>query len=179
MLSEQELIEKCICGNRIAQTQLYDKYNALFFTICLRYMPTKEDAEDVLIMGFTAIFTKLDTFKYEGSFEGWMKRIIVNTAITALRSNSKHYEMEQGDEDLEKRGRVESANMIYSQINVKDILAQIQQMPAGYRTVFNLYAIEGYSYEEIAQLLEVNIGTVRSQLSKARKTLQKKLEAFK
>lgn len=179
MLSEQELIEKCICGDRAAQKQLYDKYNALFFAICLRYMPTKEDAEDVLIMGFTSIFTKIDTFKQEGSFEGWMKRIIVNTAITTLRSNSKHYKMEQGDQELEKRGRVESANMIYSQINVKDILSQIQQMPTGYKTIFNLYAIEGYSYEEIAQLLEINIGTVRSQLSKARKALQKKLEAFR
>lgn len=178
MLSEQELIEKCICGDRVAQKQLYDKYNALFFTICLRYMPTKEDAEDVMITGFTAIFTKISTFKQEGSFEGWMKRIIVNTAITALRLN-RHHDMEQGDESLEKRGRVESANMIYSQINAKDILAQIQQLPAGYRTIFNLYAIEGYSYEEIAGLLQINIGTVRSQLSKARKTLQKKLEAFR
>lgn len=179
MLSEQELIEKCICGDRVAQKQLYDKYNALFFAICLRYMPTKEDAEDVLIIGFTSIFTKIGSFKQEGSFEGWMKRIIVNTAITALRSNSKHYEMKQGNEKLGKRGRVESANMIYSQINVKDILSQIQQMPAGYRTIFSLYAIEGYSYEEIAQLLEISIGTVRSQLSKARKTLQKKLEGFR
>ena len=179
MLSEQELIERCICGDRIAQKQLYDKYNALFFAICLRYMPTKEDAEDVLIMGFTAIFTKMDTFKQEGSFEGWMKRIIVNTAISTLRSNSKYYEMEHGNEDLEQKGRADSANTIYSQINMKEILAQIQQMPAGYRTIFNLYAIEGYSYEEIAQLLQVNIGTVRSQLAKARKKLQKKLQAFK
>jgi RNA polymerase sigma-70 factor (ECF subfamily) len=179
MLSEQELIEKCICGDRIAQKQLYDKYNALFFAICLRYMPTREDAEDALIMGFTAIFTGMDTFKQEGSFEGWMKRIIVNTAITVLRSNSRHYEIERGHEDIENKGEEESINMTYSRINTADILAQIQQLPEGYRTIFNLYAIEGYSYEEIAQLLQINIGTVRSQLSKARKSLQKKLQAFK
>jgi RNA polymerase sigma-70 factor (ECF subfamily) len=179
MLSEQELIEKCICGDRIAQKQLYDKYNALFFAICLRYMPTREDAEDILIMGFTAIFTRMNTFKQKGSFEGWMKRIIVNTAITALRSNSRHYEVERGHEDPENKGEEEAINMTYSRINTADILAQIQQLPEGYRTIFNLYAIEGYSYEEIAQLLQINIGTVRSQLSKARKSLQKKLQAFK
>ena len=178
MLSEQELIRKCICGDRVAQKQLYEKYNSLFFAICLRYMPTREEAEDVLIVGFTTIFAKMDTFKQEGSFEGWMKRIIINTAISALRLNRKYYETERESEEWEQIGKTESANEIYEQINTKDILNQIQQMPDGYRTIFNLYAIEGYSYEEIAQMMDVSVGTIRSQLAKARKTLQKKLQEF-
>ena len=179
MLSEQELIQKCVCGDRIAQKQLYEKYNSLFFVICLRYMPTREEAEDVLIMGFTAIFTKINTFKQEGSFEGWMKKIIVNTAISSLRLNSKYYDTEREVEELEQSGKTELVNNeIYEQINTKDILSQIQQMADGYRTIFNLYAIEGYSYEEIAQMMNVSVGTVRSQLAKARKILQRKLQVF-
>ena len=178
MLSEQELIRKCICGDRVAQKQLYEKYNSLFFAICLRYMPTREEAEDVLILGLTTIFAKMDTFKQEGSFEGWMKRIIINTAISALRLNRKYYDTERENEEWEQSGKTESANEIYEQINTKDILNQIQQMPDGYRTIFNLYAIEGYSYDEIAQMMGVSVGTIRSQLAKARKTLQKKLKEF-
>lgn len=163
----------------MAQKELYEKYSPLFFAICVRYMPSREEAEDVLVMGFTSIFTKLNTFKNEGSFEGWMKRIIINTAITTLRANNKYYEMKDENGEIEKDRVSTSENMIYSQVNIKDILKQIQQMPTGYRTIFNLYAIEGYSYEEISSLLGINIGTVRSQLAKARKTLQKKLQAFK
>ena len=179
MLLEQELIQGCVCGDRVAQKQLYDRYNSLFFAICLRYMPTREDAEDVMITGFSIIFSKMDTFKQEGSFEGWMKRIIINTAITTLRSNSKYYNTEHDSEELDGIENVESAKTIYEQINIKDILGQIQQLPTGYRTIFNLFAIEGYSYEEIAQMLDISIGTVRSQLAKARKTLQKRLEEFR
>ncbi len=179
MLLEKELIQKCICGDSMAQKELYEKYSPLFFAICVRYMPSREEAEDVLVMGFTSIFTKLNTFKNEGSFEGWMKRIIINTAITTLRANNKYYEMKDENGEIEKDRVSTSENMIYSQVNIKDILKQIQQMPTGYRTIFNLYAIEGYSYEEISSLLGINIGTVRSQLAKARKTLQKKLQAFK
>jgi RNA polymerase sigma-70 factor (ECF subfamily) len=178
MSSEEKLIQQCICGDRFAQKQLYEQYSPLFFAMCMRYMPNREDAEDVLVMGFTTIFTKLDTFKNEGNFEGWMRRIIINTAITSLRSNSKHYEMKKKEEELDKGIRA-SEDTIYAQINAKDILLQIQNMPTGCRTIFNLYSIEGYSYDEIAKMLQINIGTVRSQLAKARKKLQKKLQGFR
>ncbi|MDR1182671.1 MAG: sigma-70 family RNA polymerase sigma factor [Bacteroidales bacterium] len=181
MLSEEELIQKCIGGDRMAQKELYEKYSPVLFTLCLRYMPSTEEAEDVLIMGFTSIFSKLETFKNEGSFEGWMKRIIINIAITTLRLNKKHYEMKNENESIEKKKNIlsDNGNMIYSQINAKFILSQIQQMPTGYRTVFNLCIIEGYSHEEVAMALGVEQATVRSQLSKARKMLQKKLQIFR
>jgi RNA polymerase sigma-70 factor (ECF subfamily) len=144
-------------------------------------MPSIEEAEDVLIMGFTSIFSKMETFKSEGSFEGWMKRIIINTAITSLRMNNRHYVMKKESENIEKKKNIlsENENMIYSQIDVKYILNQIQQMPTGYRTVFNLYVIEGYSGEEIANAMGIKEATVRSQLAKARKILQKKLQIFR
>ncbi|MDR0606717.1 MAG: sigma-70 family RNA polymerase sigma factor [Bacteroidales bacterium] len=179
MLSEEELIQRCINKDRIAQKELYETYSPLFFAVCLRYMPTVEDAEDVLIMGFTVIFSKLDTFKNEGSFEGWMRKIIINTALSTIRFNHKYYETKDINKDVEKKKIILSENTVYSQLNVKDILNEIQQMPTGYRTVFNLFVIEGYSYEEVANLMGINKGTVRSQLARARKMLQKKLEIYR
>jgi RNA polymerase sigma-70 factor (ECF subfamily) len=176
MLSEKELIQGCISGDRCAQKELYEKYSPLFFATCLRYMPTVEDAEDVLIMGFTSIFNKLDTFKDEGSFEGWMRRIIINTAISTIRLNHKHYEWKHKNGEIEKIKNVLSENMIYSQISIKDILKHIQQLPTGYRMVFNLTVIEGYSYNEVANMMGIDKGTVGSQLARARKILQSKLQ---
>ena len=160
-MSEEELIQRCISNDRIAQKELYQTYSPLFFAVCLRYMPTVEDAEDVLIMGFTVIFSKLDTFKDEGSFEGWMRKIIINTAINTIRFNRKYYETKDINKEVEKNKNISPENTIYSQLNVKDILKEIQQMPTGYRTVFNLFVIEGYSYEEVANLMGINKGTVR------------------
>ena len=176
-MMEKELIHECICGNRVAQKELYEKYSSLLFAICMRYMPTREEAEDVLIMAFTSIFTKLDMFK-EGSFEGWMKQIIVNTAISRLRVCQKRYETEITNEEWINNKGITPEKMIYSQIDRKYIMQQIQQLPDGYRAVFNLYVIDGYSYEDISDILNISIGTVRSQLSKARKTLQKTLQDF-
>ncbi|MBP5413101.1 MAG: sigma-70 family RNA polymerase sigma factor [Bacteroidales bacterium] len=173
MLSDDELIDKCIQSNdRQAQKELYNRYSAVMFAICLRYMPTYEDAEDALVTGFTSIFTKLNSFQNKGSFEGWMRRIMVNNAISMLRSNSKYAVTLNEDAMYDLQS---PHNTIESGMNAKDIIALIRQLPTGYRSVFNLYAIEGYSYEEIAEMLNINIGTVRSQLFKARKILQDKL----
>ena len=163
MLSEDELIEGCLKGDRKAQQQLYDKYSGVMFAVCLRYMPTTQDAEDALVTGFTTIFSKL---------EGWMKKLMVHNAISLIRKNAKFFC--QDDEDLEHLN--DEQPDIISRISAQEIIQLIQTLPDGYRSVFNLYAIEGYSYEEIAQMLNVNIGTVRSQLSKARKTLQEKIK---
>jgi len=179
MFLEDELISECICGNRKAQKELYEKYSPYFFAICMRYMPTREDAEDVLVMGFTSIFAKLDTFKDEGSFEFWMKQIIINTAISTLRMNNKYYKINRDSEDAEGNLISMSENKTYSKMNVKYIMEQIRQLPDGYRTIFNLCAIEGYSYDEIAVKLGINKNTVGSQLIKARKLLQNKLKDFR
>jgi RNA polymerase sigma-70 factor (ECF subfamily) len=179
MLLEKELIYECICGNRKAQKELYEKYSPLFFAVCMRYMPTKEDAEDVLVMGFTSIFAKLDTFKNESSLEYWMKQIIINTAIDTIRMNNKYYKINRESEDAEGDIPSMSENTTYSQINLKYIIEQIQQLSEGYRMIFNMHAIEGYSYEEISNRLGINVNTVGSQLTKARKILQRKLKDFK
>jgi len=175
MLLEEELIHGCICGNRTAQKELYEKYSPFFFAICRRYMPTKEDAEDVLVTGFAAIFASLDTFKGDGTFESWMKRIIVNTALVTLRNNRKHYEMNDEYDRLEQKGFFKTENMVFSKINAEHIMNIIQELPYNKRVIFNLCAMEKYSYEEVAERLEINVGTVRSQLARAREILQKKL----
>jgi len=179
MLSEEKLIEGCIAGNRTAQRQLYEQYSPLLFALCLRYMPIREEAEDVLTMGFMAIFEKIHTYRNEGSFEGWMKKVMINTAINTFRANSKHYFQQEDENILDEAAIATTRNTVYSEINAKDIMNQIRTLSDGYRTVFNLYVIEGYSYEEIANILNVNIGTIRSQLAKARKILQKKLKGYK
>jgi RNA polymerase sigma-70 factor (ECF subfamily) len=178
MISEEKLIEGCIAGDRTAQKRLYEKYSPLFFALCVRFMPTQAEAEDVLIMGFTAILEKIHTFKQEGSLEGWMRKVIINTAISTIRANCKHYFQDEGEDVWDQAEVARVQNLTYSNINVKDILKEIQQLPDGCRTVFNLYVIDGCSYEEIADMIDINIGTVRSQLARARKILQEKLEEY-
>jgi len=177
MLLEKELINECICGNRAAQKKLYEKYSPFFFAVCRRYMPTLEEAEDVLVMGFMSIFENLDTYKGDGSFEGWMRKIIVNKAINTLRDNSEYYKTEDYEE-LEQKGKFESKNLNISKMDIKYIMEQIQKLPTKKRIIFNLCAIEGRSYEEAAVQLGVSRGTIASQLAEARQTLQKKLQDF-
>ena len=178
MISEEKLIEGCIAGDRTAQRQLYEKYSPLFFALCLRYMSNREDAEDVLIMGFTTIFEKMNTFREEGSFEGWMKKVIINTAISTIRANNMHYNHEDVEDVVYEAEISKHENVTYSAICVQDIMDQVEQLSDGCRTVFNLSVIEGYSYEEIADILKINIGTVRSQLARAKKILQQKLKGY-
>ncbi|MCL2131662.1 MAG: RNA polymerase sigma factor [Lentimicrobiaceae bacterium] len=179
MLSEEFLIKGCIAGDRTAQRQLYEQYNRVFFALCLRYMPNREEAEDVMIMGFMAIFEKMNTFKEDGSFEGWMRRVMVNTAISALRTNNIRSFAEVGEEMLDDVGMAMSQNVTYSAISVRDIMNQIRQLPSGFRAAFNLCVIEGYSYEETADILQINVGTIRSQVSRARKLLRGRLKGYR
>jgi RNA polymerase sigma-70 factor (ECF subfamily) len=179
MLSEEKLIEGCIAGNRTAQRQLYEQYSPLFFALCLRYMSRYEEAEDVLIMGFTAIFEKIHTYKNEGSFEGWMKKVMVHTALSTIRANRMPYFLRKNESSLNDAEIATSQNVTFSAISVKEIMYQIQQLSDGYRTIFNLSVIEGYSYEEVADILNLSVGTIRSQLAKARKILQKKLKGYR
>ncbi|MEA2042031.1 MAG: RNA polymerase sigma factor [Bacteroidota bacterium] len=173
----KKLVKLCKKKNKAAQKKLYDLYSPVLFGICLRYGRNKADADDILQKGFIKILTKINQYSDKGSFEGWMKRVVVNTAITHYHKYKKHrysYDVDQ---------------LIYlpdSEITVNDygaaeftkeeLLKVINDLPDGYRTVFNLYAIEGYKHKEIAEKLDININTSKSQYSRAKVRLQEMLE---
>lgn len=176
MFSEEDLINECIKRNRKAEKELYTRFNGLLFTICLRYTNTREEAEDILITGFMSIFESLPMYKKQGSFEGWMKRIIIHTAIDHFRTNKKHL-LDVEIEDFETINI--NKNTAYHDMKAKDILKQIQLMPEGYKQIFNLYAIEGYKHLEIAELLGISESTSKTQYAKAKKWLQRRLDDYK
>ncbi|MEI6346412.1 MAG: RNA polymerase sigma factor [Bacteroidota bacterium] len=172
MISENELIDGCLNNDRKAQKLLYEKYSSKMFGVCMRYAKSKEEAEDILSDSFVQIFVKLSSFKREGSFEGWIRRIVVNTSITAYRNNLK---FNLNDEISEVHQLSDDSETAIDLLNVQQIKSVIQQMPDGYRMIFNLYVIEGYNHREIAELIGINEGTSKSQFSKAKKWLQNRL----
>lgn len=171
---ESELIARCRAGNGNAQRQLYERYAGRFFGICCRYIKDRMEAEDVLVSGFTRILNKLDQYKGEGSFEGWMKRVIVNEALTHLRRTRNLYLQI----DLERAHGEPEIQALPDGLEADDLLRLVADLPQGYRTVFNLYAIEGYSHQEISTLLGIRENTSKSQLSRARALLIKQLAAL-
>jgi RNA polymerase sigma factor (sigma-70 family) len=166
--NEQELISACKEGNGKAQQRLYDQYSRVMFGICLRYSNTYDEAKDILQDGFIKVFTKLGQYGFQGSFEGWMKRIFVNTALEYYRSQKNH----MYHDDVDSAFEVQHHDYTIDKISTQEILAIIQGMAPGYRNVLNLYIIEGYSHAEIAEMLQINEGTSKSQLSRARAILQ-------
>jgi RNA polymerase sigma factor (sigma-70 family) len=173
-ISERELIDGCVEGNRYAQKVLYEKYRSLMFAICMRYAKNKDEAEDVMIEGFMKIFTKIKEFRKEGSFEGWLKRIMVNSAINNYRSNLKHYYNSQIDDEnfLELKDETDTFKNTYS---AEYLIKLIQDLPDGYRMVFNMFEIEGYTHKEIAEILNISLSTSKTQLFHAKRTLKNKL----
>jgi RNA polymerase sigma factor (sigma-70 family) len=169
--TEDELIKGCVSRDRSAQKRLYDTYSSKMYGICYRYVRDPAEAEDILIVAFTRIFEKINQFKSEGSFEGWIRRIIVNEALTHIRRNRSMYL----ETDLDQVDREPDYDKLQDHLEEEDLLKMIQQLPAGYRIVFNLYAIEGYSHKEIANQLGISENTSKSQLSRARTYLQKML----
>lgn len=167
--SEYELAKAIKQGDRKAQTLLYDRYSGLMLAICLRYLGDKMLAEDVMIQGFMKIFDKIGQFSFNGSFEGWIKRIMVNEALMKLRS------MKNIEVDMDEVSASNFKTNETTSLERDDLMNMIQSLPHGYRTVFNLYAIEGYSHAEIAKQLGISEGTSKSQLSRARALLQEKL----
>lgn len=154
------------------QKQLFVQYSKRMMTVCIRYARTRSDAEDILQDGFVRLFRKIQQYKFEGSFEGWMRKIFVNTALKKYRN--KRFEKERtGIEDV-----VESPcdPGVLASLSADEILQWIGELPEGYRIVFNMYAIEGYSHKEIAEMLGCTEATSRSQLLKARKHLQKRIQ---
>lgn len=141
------------------------------FSICRRYISDSAEAEDVLVCGFTKVFAKIDQFKSEGSFEGWIRRIMVNEALSYIRKNKSMYL----EVEIEKADREPDYRQMQDQLEVEDLQKMVNRLPSGYRTVFNLYAIEGFSHKEIAEKLGISENTSKSQLSRARVHLQKLL----
>ncbi len=170
-ITEEKLIDGCVKGKSWAQKSLYEKYSPLMLGICIRYLKDRDDADDVLVQGFMKVFDNIAKFRKEGSFEGWIRRIIVNECLTFIRKNRSMYL----ETDIEKASNDPDYSVLDNQLEADDLLEMIRQLPVGYRTVFNLYAIEGFSHAEIAEQLGININTSKSQLSRARSYLQKQL----
>jgi RNA polymerase sigma-70 factor (ECF subfamily) len=168
MSSEQELIEGCIRNDRSCQHELYQRYAPLMLGVCRRYCPRLEEAEDVLQEGFVKVFYHLRNFRFQGSLEGWVRRIMVNTALGHLRS--LNIRMVMANDQKMPESSLESG--VLEKLSANELLRMISALPAGYRTVFNLHAIEGFSHKEISEMLGINEGTSRSQYLKARLALQ-------
>ena len=172
-MDKHTLIDNCLKGNAVAQKELFTTYAPKMLGVCLRYMKNTEQAEDVLQDGFVKVFQKLNFFKREGSLEGWIRRIIVNTALDQIRKDAKYkndYSLDQADY------LVETSGYILENLAADDLLKLIHELPEGYRVVFNMYAIEGYSHKEIGEELKISENTSKSQYSRARAYLRQKLE---
>jgi len=173
MPGNKKIIEGCINKSRKAQKILYDRYSQILLGICCRYARDRSEAEDILQEGFIKIFSNIEQYSGLGSFEGWMKRIIVNTSITYYHKNVKHIHNEDINEIRETK--IEENNYEESDFTREELFNVISELPMGYKTIFNLYAIEGYKHKEIAEKLGIDINTSKSQFSRARKLIQKKL----
>ncbi len=171
MTQLDDIIKGCVAGKPEAQEALYKKYSGKLFGISLRYTKDHSAAEDVLQEGFMKIFTNISSFKGTGSFEGWIRRVLINTALERFR---KHFQMYPITDVNESESSFNYDNVL-NDISVKDLLNLIQELPPAYRMVFNLYAIDGYSHKEISNILNISIGTSKSNLSRARKLLQIKV----
>lgn len=170
---EKEIISEAIANNRHAQQQIYTQHSPKMLGVCRQYIKDQQQAEDVMITAFMKVFTNLERFEQKGSFEGWIRRIMINECISYLRVQKKVDFLE------DKFFTEESFNNIESYFTVDDIQSVIDKLPEGYKMVFNLYAIEGYKHQEIATMLGISEGTSKSQLSHARKMLREQLTKMK
>jgi RNA polymerase sigma factor (sigma-70 family) len=171
-LSESDLIQGCINGNRQMQEILYRQFSPKMYGVCLRYSGNAEDANDLLQEGFIKIFKSLVKFRGDGSFEGWMRRIFVNTSIEHFRKKVKLYNVSEVQENT-----IEDVELnVLDSMAEKDIILLVNELAPGYKAVFNMHVIEGYSHKEIAEILGITEGTSKSQLARAKGVLKKSLE---
>ncbi len=167
-MTEYELIKGCINQHSGCQRMLFERYAGKMMSVCLRYANDSMEAEDMIQDAFIKVFQYIGQFKGEGSFEGWIRRIVVNTAIRQLEKKKMHFkEIDDHSSDAPQMDP-----HAYTHLGQEDLLKLISRLPDGYRLVFNLNVVEGYSHEEIAEMLNIQPGTSRSQLVKARKMLQ-------
>lgn len=167
-VSETEIVEGCLAGKKYYQDLLYHKYASKMFGVCFRYSQDKYKAEDILQESFIKVFQSLDRFRKEGSLEGWIRRIVVNTSLEEHRKNVHMYPVS----DFEEAVLEYSEEEVLSGIAADELMSMLDQLSPGYRTIFNLYAIEGYSHKEIAEMLGISEGTSKSQLARARMLLK-------
>ena len=172
-MTDNELVKGCIAKNPAAQKLLFEKFSRKMMGICIRYAELREEAEDMLQNGFIRVFEKIETFRGDGSLEGWIRKIVVNESLSWLRKN-KAAKMNIDIEDA--KYMIPGNNHIGESVNEKDLLKMIQSLPVGFRTVFNMYAIEGYSHKEIGEMLGISEGTSKSQYSRAKVHLQNMLK---
>jgi len=172
-LTELQLIKACLREDVSSQRELFARYASQMLGVCKRYARSNEDAEDMLQDAFIKVFDKLNQFKFEGSFEGWIRKIVVNTALK--KYTLSRYQKEVSGFEASQYNEGEAAPAAYNNLSQKDLLALIHNLPDGYRLIFNLHVIEGYQHEEIAVMLGIQPGTSRSQLVKARNMLQKQI----
>jgi RNA polymerase sigma factor (sigma-70 family) len=170
-VTEQELIQKCRNKERRAQKLLYERYSPKMFGVCRRYVNNQEDAEDVMIEGFYKVLSKIDKFRDEGSFEGWIRRIMVNQALMFLRKQH-NFKLSVEISNV----TIKTNPVVEQNLAAQDILGLLNLLPTGYRTVFNLYVIEGYKHREIGDILGISINTSKSQLILAKKRLRELVE---
>lgn len=172
-MSLNHLIKKCKQQDRKAQEELYRKYSGRLFLLCLKYSSDRQQAQDNLQDGFLKIFENLDQYSGKGSFEGWMTRIMINTAMKKYRSRMVYLSVEEDQiEDREDDFQVEE-----EQVELSELIRFIQELPERYRHVFNLYVMEGFSHQEISEMLKISVGTSKSNLARARLKLQESVEA--
>ncbi len=169
----KDIIEGCVRGEKRSQDLLYRKFASLLFGICLRYAKNKMEAEDVLQEVYVKIYNNISSYHHDGSFEGWLRRIAVNTSITYYRRNLKHAFQEDIDDVVQhKNDPLQFDDLEFTQ---EELMNCIGKLPTGYKTVFNLYVIEGFMHKEIADMLNIDVNTSKSQLSRAKSHLQKEL----
>lgn len=172
--NEKQLIKRAAKGNQLAQKAIYERFSAKMLSVCRQYIKDIHFAEDVMINGFVKVFKNLHAFEHRGSFEGWVRRIMIRESISYLR---KSQFVVYDDEVLDDGVQINES--VFESFNVQYIQQLIDKLPEGYKMVFVLYAVEGYKHQEIAEMLNISEGTSKSQLSKARKMLQSRLRLDK
>jgi RNA polymerase sigma factor (sigma-70 family) len=172
IVEDSELIRGCLHRDRKMQEMLYHKYSAKMYAVCLRYSKNADDAQDLLQEGFIKVYKNLEKFRGDGSFEGWIRRIFVNTSI-------EHFRRTVNNQSLNETQEVTIEDKEWNALDTlaeKDIIGMVQELSPGYRQVFNMYVIEGYSHKDIGEILGISEGTSKSQLARAKGILQKMVE---
>ncbi len=173
MLDEHQLVKGCLKGDRNYQRALYEKYKVPMFRLCLRYASDQAEAEDLLQEGFIKAFTDLHQFSHKGAFGGWLRKVILNVALQHVRKKQRAFQVKELESAIHYFPTDEN---ILADLHAEALTKLIQNLPPGYRAVFNLFVVEGYSHQEIAELLGIEEGTSKSQLSKAKATLRTMIE---
>ncbi|NNF02058.1 MAG: RNA polymerase sigma factor [Bacteroidia bacterium] len=175
-MTDEQLVDGCVKNERFAQQLFYQKFAGKMMGVCLRYAQSRDEAQDILQESFIKIFDKIQTFSGKGSLEGWVRRIVVNQALDNYRKNKAHKKnLDISDYEYQ----IQTDEKIMDSFAARDLLKVIQKLPTGFRTVFNLYAIEGFSHKEIAKKLDISESTSKSQYSRARSHLQSMLKSEK